>query len=464
MSNTASLPLEVIVLAAGKGTRMRSDTPKVLHELGGEPLLAHVLRSVRQLNPRAIHVVLGHEADRVREKFADEDVRWVDQQEQLGTGHAVGTALPGTGAASAVLVAYGDIPLVDAKTLSLLADCVGSSEVAILTADFADPHGYGRIVRDGNGKVVGIVEQKDATPEQLSLTEINTGFIAARRERLSGWLDQIDNNNSQSEQYLTDVVAIAAGEGFAVADFKASQPQTVMGVNTKNELAFLEREYRNQRATAFLEQGVTIVDPGRFDARGEISFGRDCVVDVNVVLEGPLEIGDEVSIGPHSVVRKSTLGRGVRIRSHSVVEEARIGDGAVIGPFARIRPGTRLGDRVRIGNFVEIKNSDLDEGAKVNHLSYVGDSKVGRGVNIGAGVITCNYDGAFKHRTEIEDDAFIGSNSQLVAPVKVGRGANVGAGSTITKDVPPDTLALARARQKNIGRWQRPGKKRDDGK
>lgn len=464
MSNSASPTLEVIVLAAGKGTRMHSDTPKVLHELGGEPLLAHVLKSVKRLRPRAVHVVLGHQADRVRDRFADENVRWVVQQEQLGTGHAVRTALPGTDAASTVLVVYGDIPLVGEETLSMLANSIGASEVALLTADFPDPHGYGRIIRDEKGKVVGIVEEKDATPDQQSLTEINTGFIAARQDRLAGWLNQIDDDNSQSEQYLTDVIAIAAREGVSIADFKASHPHNLIGVNTKSELAFLEHRYRKQRAAAFLEQGVTIVDPDRFDARGEISFGRDCLIDVNVVLEGPLDIGDGVAIGPHCVIRSSTLGRGVHIRSHSVVEEACVGDEAIIGPFARIRPGTRLGDHVRIGNFVEIKNSDFARGSKANHLSYVGDSKVGRSVNIGAGVITCNYDGVNKHRTEIDDDAFIGSNSQLVAPVKVGRGANVGAGSTITKDVPPDTLALGRQRQRNIGRWQRPVKKRDGDK
>lgn len=443
---------------------MRSDRPKVLHELGGEPLLAHVLRAVKLLRPANIHVVLGHGAEQVRNRFSEENVHWVVQGEQLGTGHAVKTALPGTPAGSIVLVVYGDIPLIDAEDLSALVKCIGANEIALLTAHFQDPQGYGRIVRDDSGRVIEIVEQKDASPDQLALSEINTGFIAASRDSLSRWLDQIDDNNSQSEQYLTDVVEIAVHEGFDVADRKVAGTETVIGVNTKTELAFLEGHYRKRRAAAFLEQGVTVLDPSRLDARGEINIGRDCTIDINVVLEGPLDIGDGVTIGAHSVVRKSVLASNVCIRSHCVVEEAELGAGSVVGPFARIRPGAHLAERVNIGNFVEIKNSDLDQGAKVNHLSYVGDSKVGRGVNIGAGVITCNYDGANKHRTEIDDNAFIGSNSQLVAPVKIGRGANVGAGSTITKDVPPDTLALSRARQRNIGRWERPRKKQSNSK
>ncbi len=459
MSDSHAPPLEVIVLAAGKGTRMHSDTPKVLHELGGEPLLAHVLRSVRKLQPRALHVVLGHESERVRNRFAKEEVQWIVQQKQLGTGHAVKTALPRTTAGSTVLVVYGDIPLIGVDELSALIDRIGSSDIALLTAEFANPRGYGRIVRNGSGNVVEIVEQKDANSEQLALTEINTGFIAANRDRLADWLDQIDDNNSQAEQYLTDIIAVAVRAGFDIADVRAVNTDCVTGVNTKSDLAFLEQQYRQRRAGGFLEQGVTIVDPGRFDARGEIAFGRDCLVDVNVVLQGPLQIGDGVVIGPHSVLCNSVLADGVQVKSHCVIEEAELGVNAVVGPFARIRPGTRLAENVHVGNFVEIKNSTLGKETKANHLSYVGDSTVGRGVNIGAGVITCNYDGAYKHRTDIEDDVFIGSNSQLVAPVKVGRGATVGAGSTITNDVPPNMLAVSRAFQKNIAGWERPRKK-----
>lgn len=464
MSHTARTPLEVVVLAAGKGKRMRSDTPKVLHELGGEPLLAHVLKTVKALQPEAIHVLVGHEAEQVRGRFPGEDVRWVVQEQQLGTGHAVRTALPGTRSGSVVLVVYGDIPLIGAGELSELVDRARSNKIALLTADFSDPQGYGRIVRDDSKRVVGIVEQKDAGPEQLAICEVNTGFIAADRDRLASWVDQISDENAQSELYLTDVVAIAAREGIEIADLKAVDPETVTGVNSRVELAHLEGCYRARRAAAFMEQGVTLIDPLRFDVHGQVRFGRDCTVDVNVVLEGPLEIGDGVSIGPCTIVRRSTLRNGACIRSHCVIEEAEVGAGAIVGPFARLRPGTRLAENVHIGNFVEVKNSSLDKGSKANHLSYVGDSKVGRGVNIGAGVITCNYDGACKHSTEIDDGAFIGSNSQLVAPVKVGRGANVGAGSTITKDVPPETLALGRARQKNIKRWKRPRKTQDDGK
>ena len=455
----ADPPLEVIVLAAGRGTRMISERPKVLHELAGEPLLGHVLRTVNGLCPRAIHVVLGYGADQVRDRFADENVQWVVQHEQLGTGHAVKTALPGVGADSRVLIVYGDIPLVDAAELALLVDGVGDGDIALLTADFADPHGYGRIVRDGSGKVVDIVEQKDASAGQLALVEVNTGFIAAGCGALACCLERVTDQNAQAEQYLTDIVAIAAEQGLRIVDVQASVPMSVTGVNTKSDLAVVERHYQRQRAAVFLQQGVTIVDPARFDARGDISFGMDCVVEIDVILEGPMDIGNGVFIGPHSIVRRSNLGDGVLIKPQCIIEDAEIGAHAVVGPFARVRPGTRLADKVHIGNFVEIKNSDLGPESKVNHLSYVGDSNLGRGVNIGAGVITCNYDGANKFRTEIADDVFVGSGSQLVAPVTVHRGATIGAGSTITNDVPPETLAVTRVPQKHIDGWERPRKK-----
>ncbi len=456
-------PLEVIVLAAGKGTRMISDRPKVLHELAGEPLLGHVLRTVKQLRPRAIHVVLGYGAGLVRERFADENVQWVEQHEQLGTGHAVKTALPGVGAGCVVLIVYGDIPLVDATELAMLVDSVGDGDIALLTAELADPHGYGRVIRDGNGKVADIVEQNDASATQLALAEVNTGFIAATRDPLARCLERITDQNAQAEQYLTDIFAIATELGLQIVDVRASAPVSVTGVNTKSDLAVVERHYQRQRAAGFLNQGVTIVDPARFDARGDIQFGKDCVVDVNVILEGPMEIGNGVRIGPHSIVRRSSLGDGALIKPQCIIEDAEIGAQAVVGPFARVRPGTRLADHVHIGNFVEIKNSDIGPESKVNHLSYVGDSVVGRGVNIGAGVITCNYDGAHKHRTDIADDVFVGSGSQLVAPVKVGTGATIGAGSTITDDVPPEFLAVSRAPQKNIAGWERPRKKTGKG-
>jgi bifunctional UDP-N-acetylglucosamine pyrophosphorylase/glucosamine-1-phosphate N-acetyltransferase len=459
MNTRIDSPLEVIVLAAGKGRRMISDKPKVLHELAGEPLLGHVLRSVKGLRPRTIHVVLGYGADQVRDRFADENVQWVVQHEQLGTGHAVKTALPGVGAGSQVLIVYGDIPLVDAAELGMLVDSIRDGDIALLTANFADPQGYGRIIRDGSGKVVDIVEQKDASAGQLALAEVNTGFIAAGRDALACCLERVTDQNAQAEQYLTDIVAIAAEQGLRIVDVPASAPVSVIGVNTKSDLAVVERHYQRQRAADFLKQGVTIVDPARFDARGDIQFGKDCVVEVNVILEGPMEIGNGVCIGPHSIVRRSNLGNGVLIKAQSIIEDAEIGAHAVVGPFARVRPGTRLAHNVQIGNFVEIKNSDLGPESKVNHLSYVGDSTLGRGVNIGAGVITCNYDGANKYRTEIADDVFVGSGSQLVAPVTVGRGATIGAGSTITGDVPPEILAVSRVPQQHINGWQRPRKK-----
>lgn len=451
--------LEVIVLAAGKGKRMVSNVPKVLHELAGEPLLAHVLRCVNQLGAKAVHVVCGHGADTVCDHFAGEGVTWVVQAEQLGTAHAVKTAMAKVEPASVVLVVYGDIPLIDHRELSALVEAVDANKLALLTAEFKDPSGYGRIVRNKHGAVVECVEHKDASADQLQIQEVNTGFIAARASDLARWLEQVSNHNVQNEYYLTDVVSIAAKGGAKVIDFQASDATSVLGVNTKAELAYLERYYQAKRASLFLEQGVTIVDPSRFDARGDVHFGTDCVCDVNVVLEGPLEIGDGVRIEAHNVLRRCRIGDHVHIKPQCVIEDAEIGPNTTVGPFARIRPGARIADNVHIGNFVEIKNSDLATGTKVNHLAYVGDTTVGRNVNIGAGVITCNYDGANKYRTEIEDDVFVGSNSQLVAPLKLGKGVTIGAGSTITNDVPPDNLALTRAPQKHVKGWRRPKKK-----
>ena len=459
MSTQVDGPLEVVILAAGKGTRMHSNLPKVLHELAGEPLLAHVIRTVQQINPKAMHVVFGHSADTVMAHFEGIGVNWVMQSEQMGTAHAVKTAMPGIAPDSVVLVVYGDIPLVNAKELLALVNKVDENRVALLTVEFEDPTGYGRIVRNAQGAVVGCVEHKDANAEQLNIKEVNTGFIAAKATDLTHWLEQVGNHNAQQEYYLTDVIAIAANDGAGVADIQTSDAVSVLGVNTKAELALLERYYQKKRAASFLEQGVTIVDPDRFDARGEVHFGTDCVVDVNVILEGPIHVGHGVHIEANNVLRRCNIGDNVQIKPQCVIEEAEIGSNTVVGPFARIRPGARIADHVHIGNFVEIKNSNLATGTKVNHLSYVGDSTVGRNVNIGAGVITCNYDGANKHHTKIEDDVFVGSNSQLVAPVKLGRGVTIGAGSTITEDVPPDNLAVTRAPQKHVKDWRRPQKK-----
>lgn len=459
MSAEAEPSLEVIVLAAGKGTRMYSDLPKVLHELAGEPLLTHVLRRVKQLHPQSVHVVYGHGGELLRDRYQKEAVNWILQEQQQGTGHAVQTALPEVQSGSKVLVVYGDVPLVEVGELLVLTEAAAVGRPALLTARLDSPDGYGRVVRSDSGSVSGIVEHKDASPAQLRISEINTGFIAASASDLARWLEHLDAGNAQQEYYLTDVITIAVKEGCMVADMQVSDPATVQGVNSKTELALVERYYQRKRAGYFLKQGVTIVDPSRIDIRGEVCFGRDCVIDVNTVLQGPLKVGDGVRIEANSVLSNCTIGDQARIKPNCVIEGAEIGRRAIIGPFARIRPGARAADDVHIGNFVEVKNSELGTGTKVNHLSYVGDSTVGKEVNIGAGVITCNYDGANKHRTQIGDRVFVGSSSQLIAPVKVGDGATIGAGSTITDDVPADNLAVERAKQKHVKGWRRPQKK-----
>lgn len=438
---------------------MQSRLPKVLHPLGGEPLLSHVLRAARALDPARIHVVYGHGGEQVRESVPADSVNWVLQAEQLGTGHAVRQVLPDVGPGSQVLVLYGDVPLIPPSSLEAL--CAAGREVAaVLTAVVPDPAGYGRIVRDESGRVLRIVEDKDASADERAIAEINTGFISAPAERLGDWLSRVDRNNRQGEYYLTDIVQIAADDGLAVRDVAADDPWDIAGVNRRSELALLEREYQRRRALALADQGATVIDPFRLDQRGEVAAGRDCVIDVNVILEGPVSLGDNVHIGANCILTNVRIGDNVMVRPNTVIEDALIGDGAMIGPFARIRPGTRIAGDAHVGNFVELKNAELSRGAKVNHLSYLGDASVGEASNIGAGVITCNYDGARKHRTEIGADAFIGSNSQLVAPVRIGDGATVGAGSTISQDVPGNALAVSRARQRNIPGWKRPSKDR----
>lgn len=448
--------LEVIVLAAGIGSRMRSSLPKVLHSLGGRPLLTHVLESVRELVPMAVHVVYGHGGETVRNALTQPGLNWVAQEEQLGTGHAVQQAMRHVQNDSTVLVVYGDVPLIRATTLRPLAQA-GADRLALLTARLPDPCGYGRILRDGE-QVTGIVEEKDANAAQRAIREVNTGFLAAPAASLHTWLDRIGNDNAQGEYYLTDVVALAVADGVEVVAQQAEEETEIMGVNSRMELAQLERVYQRRRAAEFMADGVAICDPNRFDARGEVSFGGDCSVDINVVLEGPVALGNNVSIAPNVVIRRSRVADNVTIHPNCVIEDAEIGPGCLIGPFARIRPGADIAADVHIGNFVEIKNSRIGTGSKVNHLAYVGDSQVGARVNVGAGAITCNYDGANKHRTEIEDDVFIGSNSQLVAPVRIGSGATIGAGSTISADVPPGNLAVTRTKQRNFPGWQRPKK------
>jgi len=452
------MPLEVVILAAGKGTRMYSDLPKVLHPLAGKPLLAHVIDTAWRLQPAAVHVVYGFGGERVPRAFPDGLARWVLQAEQKGTGHALQQALPKVGSDSTVLILYGDVPLTRVDTLRPLV-AAGREALALITVALDDPTEYGRIIRDGAGRVTRIVEHKDATPAQRAVREINTGIMAAPAALLARWLGALKNNNAQGEYYLTDVVAAAVADGVRIETHPPAYTWEIMGINSKTQLAELERVAQANRARALMEQGATVLDPARLDVRGEVTVGRDVVLDVNVVLEGRVVLGDGVRIGPNNVIRDSTIGAGSAILPNCVIEEAVIGAACRIGPFSRLRPGNRVADHAHVGNFVEVKNSVIGEGSKVNHLSYVGDTTVGRDVNIGAGTITCNYDGANKHRTVIGDRAFIGSDTQLVAPVTIGEGATIGAGSTITKDAPPGELTLSRAEQKTRPGWKRPVKK-----
>ncbi len=452
------MDLTVIILAAGKGTRMRSRLPKVLHRLAGKPLLAHVIETAQALEPRQIAVVYGHGGEVVPQALSHYPVQWVEQAEQLGTGHAVATAMDALAPAGQVLILYGDVPLTRPETLAGLLGQLEQGPLALLTAQLDDPTGYGRIVRNEQGRILRIVEQKDASDSEREIREINTGILAAQGGHLAGWLKRLDNNNAQGEFYLTDVIAMAVADGQPVASTRAAHLWEILGVNDKRQLAELERRQQLNLAMELMSQGATLADPARLDIRGRVELGQDVFIDVNVVLEGRVELADGVSIGPNCLLRDVSLGEGVRIEANSVLEQARIGAECSIGPFARIRPGTELASGARVGNFVEIKNAQIGRGSKINHLSYVGDSQVGERVNIGAGTITCNYDGANKHRTIIGDDAFIGSDSQLVAPVEIGAGATIGAGSTITSDAPPGELTLSRSRQRTISGWQRPRK------
>ena len=453
------MKLGVVILAAGQGTRMKSELPKVLHPLAGLPLLGHVAAAARDVGAACIVVVYGHGGKQVPSAFADADLQWVEQAEQLGTGHAVQQALPSMAEMDRVLVLYGDVPLTSAETLQALLRAAEGSPLALLTVTLEDATGYGRIVRDQNGRVSRIVEQKDASAEQLAIGEINTGIMVVDRAALQRWLAKLDNDNAQGEFYLTDIVAMATAEGAHVRSAQPADSYEVMGVNDRLQLAVLERRYQQLAAQRLMRGGVTLRDPARFDLRGVLHAGQDVDVDVNVLIEGEVSLGNGVHIGANSGIRDSRIGDGVRILENCVIEQAVIGENSRIGPFSRIRPETELAPNVHVGNFVEIKKTQVDEGSKINHLSYVGDSIIGRSVNIGAGTITCNYDGANKHQTIIGDDAFIGSDTQLVAPVKVGAGATIGAGSTITRDVQPGALALSRVQQSSREGWQRPKKK-----
>lgn len=453
------MSLDIVILAAGQGTRMRSALPKVLHPVAGQSMLGHVIDTARGLKPKAIHVVIGHGAEQVRERLAADDLNFVVQAEQLGTGHAVAQALPAL-TAERVLILYGDVPLIEAATLERLLQKVGPQQLALLTVKLADPTGYGRIVRDGQGAVQAIVEHKDATPEQKLIAEGNTGILAVPGERLGDWLGRLSNSNAQGEYYLTDVIAMAVCDGLVVSTEQPLDAMEVQGANDRIQLAELERHFQQRAARRLMSQGVTLRDPARFDLRGEVTVGRDVLIDVNVILEGNVVIEDGVEIGPNCVIRDSTLRRGAVVKANSHLEGAELGEGADCGPFARLRPGAVLGAKAHVGNFVEVKNSHMGEGAKAGHLAYLGDAEIGARTNIGAGTITCNYDGANKSRTVMGDDVFIGSNSSLVAPVTLGDGATTGAGSVITADVPAGTLALGRARQALISGWKRPEKAR----
>ena len=450
--------LHVIILAAGEGKRMRSSRPKVLQPIAGQPMLAQVIAAARALDPAGIHIVYGHGGDQVRAAFADQaDLHWAEQAQQLGTGHAVEQAMPQVPDAATVLVLYGDVPLIRSETLQRLLAAPG--RLAVLVAELDDPTGYGRIVRDAEGRVAAIVEHKDANDEQRRLRAVNTGIIAAESTALKRWLSHLSNDNAQGEYYLTDVFAAAASEFSAAEIVLVSEAIEAEGANDPWQLAQLERAFQLRQARAICAQGARLLDPPRFDQRGTVSVGRDVEIDVDVVLEGDVELGDGVSIGPFTRLKDVKLGAGTLVRAHCDLEGVVTEGAAQIGPYARLRPGTVLADGVHIGNFVETKKASLGVGSKANHLTYLGDAVIGSGVNIGAGTITCNYDGVNKTTTTIEDGAFIGSNSALVAPVTIGRNATIGAGSVIGKDAPADALTVARARQQTLEGWQRPKKK-----
>ncbi|HEX6158181.1 MAG TPA: bifunctional UDP-N-acetylglucosamine diphosphorylase/glucosamine-1-phosphate N-acetyltransferase GlmU [Burkholderiales bacterium] len=452
------MALEILVLAAGVGKRMRSSLPKVLQPLAGRPLLGHVLATARELAPRKVIVVHGHGAEAVRKAFNGEKVEWVLQAEQLGTAHAVMQAMPQVGADADVLILYGDVPLMRAATLKRLLQAANGG-LAVLTAEPDDPAAYGRVVRDASGRVAKIVEQRDASPAERAIREINAGFYALSAKRLSGWLKRIDNRNAQNEYYLTDLVSLAVTDKAPVEAVKTADAWEAAGVNTPRELAQLERQYQRIWAEKLLESGVRLADPARIDVRGALECGREVSIDVNCVFEGNVKLGDGARIGPNCVLRNVTIGAGTEVRAFSHFDDAEVGARCVLGPFARLRPGASLADEVHVGNFVEVKASRLGVGSKANHLAYIGDSEVGANVNIGAGTITCNYDGANKNRTVIEDDCFIGSDATLVAPVRIARGSYIGAGSTISKDTPAGQLTVARAKQVSIPGWK-PKKKK----
>ncbi|MBY6072025.1 bifunctional UDP-N-acetylglucosamine diphosphorylase/glucosamine-1-phosphate N-acetyltransferase GlmU [Marinobacter salsuginis] len=451
-------PLHVVILAAGQGSRMKSALPKVLHPIAGRPMLHHVIATAKQLGAEKIHTVIGHGAEKVRETTDEASVNWVTQSEQLGTGHAVAQALPDLPDDARVLVLYGDVPLTRHETLDGLVGTLDDNTLGLLTVTMDNPQGYGRIVRNADGKVQSIVEQKDASAEQQQIREVNTGILAVSAKHLKNWLPTLSNSNAQGEYYLTDIIAMAVDQGLGISVSQPENPFEVQGVNNRLQLAELERWFQRQQADRLMTEGATLADPARLDVRGELSIGNDLWIDVNVVFEGKVNLGSNVSIGPGCVIKDTTIADGAEIKANSVIEGAVIGAHAQIGPFARIRPGTELAANTKVGNFVETKKAIVGEGSKINHLSYVGDASLGRNVNVGAGTITCNYDGVNKYQTVLGDGVFVGSNTALVAPVTVAAEATIGAGSTITRDVADHELAVARGRQRNISGWEKPKK------
>lgn len=450
--------LSIVILAAGQGTRMHSRLPKVLHKLAGRSLLEHVYHSAASLEHKNIAVVYGYGGRMVPDTLSYLDASWVDQAEQLGTGHAVAQVLPLLADDDDVLILYGDVPLIGTETLKRLVGAAANSGFSLLTAMLDDPCGYGRIVRNHAGEIVRIVEHKDAREAECAIREINTGTMVIRASLLKRWVTALKNNNTQGEYYLTDVIAMARGEGISIDSIHPQALFEIMGINNRVQLAEAESNFRRLRAQEFMLAGVTIVDPQRFDLRGSLTPGSDVIIDVNVIMEGDVKLGDNVQIGANCVLRDVDIADGAVIEPNTIVEQASIGRNCRVGPFARIRPDTQLADHVNIGNFVEVKKSSIGSASKVNHLSYIGDTEIGRDVNIGAGTITCNYDGANKYKTIIEDDVFIGSDTQLVAPVRVAAGATIGAGTTVTKDIEAGHLALSRSEQRSIKNWKRPKK------
>jgi len=453
--------LEILILAAGKGTRMRSDLPKVLHKLAGKPLLGHVVDNAHALGATQTCVVYGFGGEAVPQALADDTLTFVLQAEQHGTGHAVKQALPKLADDSVTLVLYGDVPLTHTSTLQPLVAAAQAGKLGLLTVNLAQPDGYGRIVRE-HGRVTRIVEHKDATPAERAIQEVNTGILAVATRHLKQWIAELKNDNAQGEYYLTDIIALAVADGVEVDTSQPVYEWEVLGVNSKAQLAELERIHQNEIAQALLNDGVTLLDPARIDVRGTLACGHDVIIDVNCVFEGRVKLGDGVQVGANCVLRNVIVAAGTRLDAFTLIDDAEIGGEGRLGPFTRIRPGTKLARDVHVGNFVEIKNSQIDDGSKIGHLSYIGDTTMGKNVNIGAGTITCNYDGANKHRTVIEDDVFVGSDTQLVAPVTVGKGATLGAGTTLTKSAPADELTLSRAKQMTIMGWKRPAKSKKE--